>query len=55
MQADPSAAWQDYYRLCCAGGSRSYLNLLKVGNLKSPFEEGTVESVIAPLKEKLGL
>ncbi len=53
MQKNRSAAWDDYYRLCCAGGSESYLDLLKIGNLMSPFEPGTVEAVIAPIAQTL--
>lgn len=39
-------AWDDYLRLCKAGGSESFLNVLKVANLKSPFEDGCVEHII---------
>ena len=53
MQKNRSAAWDDYYRLCCAGGSESYLDLLKIGNLMSPFEPGTVEAVVAPIAQTL--
>jgi len=50
---DHEGAWQDYVRLCRLGGSRSFLNLAKAANLRSPFEKGTVSSVIAPIKEWL--
>ena len=36
---DPKAAWADYLALCKAGGSVGYFELLKVGNLRSPFDE----------------
>lgn len=39
-------AWSDYLRLCKAGGSMSFLKLVKLANLKSPFENGCIESVI---------
>lgn len=39
-------AWKDYVRLCKEGGSKSFLNLVKVANLNSPFEEGTVKPVV---------
>jgi len=38
-------AWKDYLRLCKAGGSASFLELVKLANLKSPFEAGTVKSM----------
>lgn len=46
-------AWADYYNLCKAGGSKSYFELLKVGNLSNPFEKGTVKKVIAGIVEDL--
>jgi len=39
-------AWEDYVRLCEAGGTDSFLNLLKTGDLKSPFDKGVVKKVI---------
>lgn len=53
MQQNRQEAWQDYYRLCCAGGSLPYLSLLKLANLSNPFEEGTVQRAIAPLVKAL--
>ncbi|MBM7693143.1 M3 family oligoendopeptidase [Peribacillus deserti] len=38
-------AWQDYLHLCRQGGSQSFLGLVEMANLQSPFENGTVESV----------
>lgn len=43
----PSVAINDYIRLCKEGGSKSFLELVKVANLKSPFDEGTLEEVVA--------
>jgi len=40
---DKAAAWEDYVRLCEAGGTTSFLKLLKIANLKSPFEPGVVK------------
>jgi oligoendopeptidase F len=45
QEKDP-AAWADYLTLCKAGGSQSFLGLVKLANLKSPFEQGTVEDVM---------
>ena len=43
MKEDRSAAWNDYLRLCKAGGTKGYFELLETGNLLNPFKEGTVE------------
>ncbi len=53
MKKDTKAAWADYYRLCQAGGSKGYFELLKLANLSNPFESGTVEKVIANIAEEL--
>lgn len=50
---DRAAAWSDYYNLCKAGGSKSYFELLKVGNLSNPFEEGSVKRAIEGVLEEL--
>jgi len=46
-------AWADYVNLCNAGGSRSFLELVKLANLRSPFEEGCIESVVGEIKQWL--
>ncbi len=43
-------AWTDYLRLCKAGGSLSFLELVKLAGLRSPFEEGCLESVVGEIK-----
>lgn len=52
-QEDHEAAWSDYLRLCKAGGSQSFLQLVQLANLRSPFEDGCVESVVGLIKEWL--
>lgn len=52
-EEDRKAAWKDYLNLCNAGGSLSYLGLLKVANLSVPFEEGSVKNAISYAKEIL--
>ncbi len=47
---DHSAAWNDYVKLCEAGGSLPFLELVKLANLRSPFDPGCVESVIGTIK-----
>jgi len=44
------AAWADYLHLCRQGGSKPFTELVKVANLLSPFEEGTVESVVGEIE-----
>ena len=44
---------KDYIRLCKQGGSKSFLELVKVANLKSPFEEATVNEVVGEVKSWL--
>jgi M3 family oligoendopeptidase len=46
-------AWTDYLRLCQAGGSLSFLELVKLANLRSPFEEGCLESVVDVIQNYL--
>ncbi len=51
MTDDFESAWSDYHRLCCAGGTKGYRELLALGNLSCPFDEGTVEKVIGDVKK----
>ena len=50
MMNQDQDAWNDYLALCDVGGSKSFLELVKIGNLKSPFEDGCVASVIADIE-----
>jgi M3 family oligoendopeptidase len=50
---DQPAAWQDYLRLCKAGGSQSFLELVQLANLKNPFNDGCLQSIISPIKQWL--
>jgi M3 family oligoendopeptidase len=50
---DRQGAWQDYLNLCQAGGSQSFVNLLKIANLSNPFEQGSIEKIIKPVKSFL--
>lgn len=38
-------AWNDYVKLCKAGGSQSFLSLVDLAGLDSPFKTGTVEKL----------
>lgn len=46
-------AWEDYVRLCKAGGSKSFLELVELANLENPFVDGTIKKVVGPIKEWL--
>ncbi len=48
-----TAAWADYLRLCQAGGSRSFLDLVRLAKLRSPFEDGCVASVVGEIRRYL--
>ena len=50
---DRKKAWEDYLKICEAGGSQSFLEIIKTGNLKSPFEENTINTVASKIKEYL--
>ena len=45
MQEDKASAWIDYLELCKAGGSMSFLDLVKLANIKSPFNPKVFEEV----------
>ncbi|WP_445488587.1 M3 family oligoendopeptidase [Niallia sp. 03133] len=47
-------AWNDYVKLCELGGSLPFTELVKEANLLSPFEEGSIESVIGEIDKWLG-
>ncbi|MUK88955.1 M3 family oligoendopeptidase [Ornithinibacillus sp. L9] len=50
---DREKAWNDYLNLCKLGGSKPFLGLVEAANLRSPFEEGTVESVVDEIEKWL--
>jgi M3 family oligoendopeptidase len=50
---DRSSAWKDYLKLCDAGGSKPFLELVKYGNLESPFKKETVENISTPIDDWL--
>jgi len=47
------SAWADYLRLCQAGGSQSFLELVELANLVSPFQEGCIASVVKVIENWL--
>lgn len=53
LHEDRESAWQDYLQLCKQGGSKSFLELVSDAKLLSPFEDGSIASVIHEIEEWL--
>lgn len=53
MRQDRQQAWVDYDRLCCAGGSKGYFELLELAGLSNPFHEGSVARAVCGVVEEL--
>lgn len=53
-RTDKDSAWQDYLRLCQAGGSKSFLGLVELAGLHNPFVDGTLAHIVTPVAEWLG-
>ncbi|MGL4798909.1 MAG: M3 family oligoendopeptidase [Cellulosilyticaceae bacterium] len=53
MNEDRVTGWQDYLNICDKGGTLSFLGFIKAGNMKSPFEEGCVSSIIGEIESYL--
>ncbi len=52
-RASHERAWADYLRLCQAGGSRSFLELISLANLESPFQKGMLQTIVKEIEEWL--
>ncbi len=50
---DREAAWSDYVKLCRAGGSMSFLDLVKLAGLHSPFDPAAITGVIGEIESWL--
>lgn len=53
IEANHTKALNDYLGICNVGGLYSFLELLQKANLKSPFEENTLQLLVNEIKEKL--
>ncbi|MDR2834435.1 MAG: M3 family oligoendopeptidase [Streptococcaceae bacterium] len=53
MHENVDEAWADYLKICQIGGTKSFLEIVEYANLNSPFEEGTVASVIGEITDWL--
>ena len=52
-EEDPVKTWESYEKLCRAGGSLPFTGLIKLAELKSPFEEGCLESIVEKVDDWL--
>lgn len=46
-------AWEDYMRICEAGGTKSFLETIEAAHLQSPFKKGSLEHVIETIDKEL--
>ncbi|MEA4869700.1 MAG: M3 family oligoendopeptidase [Christensenella sp.] len=53
IKQDHAAAWASYLRLCRAGGSLGYFELLSLAGLDIPFAEGSVERAVRHVIDEL--
>lgn len=49
-RGNPKAAWEDYLRLCQAGGSKAFLELVQLAGLRNPFEAGCISDLMEPIE-----
>ena len=45
LQSDPQDAWQHYMAYTRQGGSRTFVELLRHADLKTPFDEECLKTV----------
>jgi len=55
MKTDREKAWADYCRLCRAGGSKGYFQLLELAELSNPFRSGSVEKAVSGVLQELNV
>lgn len=53
IREDRDSAWESYIKLCKAGGSKPFLELVELAGLENPFVDGTIAKVVEPIKEWL--
>lgn len=46
-------AWKDYVNICSVGGTKSFVEQVKLANLKVPFEDGCLVEVAKRMEEEL--
>ncbi|MDD7761449.1 MAG: M3 family oligoendopeptidase [Ezakiella sp.] len=50
---DHKSAWESYLRLCKAGGTKPFLQLVELAGLENPFIDGTIKKTMEPIVEYL--
>ena len=50
---DRISGWEDYLRICKVGGTQSFLQIVKTGNLISPFDDKCIEYIIKNLETNI--
>lgn len=50
MEKSRKEGWEDYLKICKVGGTRSFLQIVKTGNLISPFDDNCIEFIINNLE-----
>ena len=50
MEEDRQQGWEDYLKICKVGGTESFLQIVKTGNLISPFDNNCIEFIINNLE-----
>lgn len=53
MEEDRISGWEDYLRICKVGGRQSFLQIVKTGNLISPFDDKCIEYIIKNLETNI--
>lgn len=53
MKRDRAGAWARYMKLCKAGGTKGYFDLLRDAGIPVPFEDGAVEQAVRGVIEEI--
>ncbi|MPM43942.1 hypothetical protein SDC9_90620 [bioreactor metagenome] len=50
MEENRQQGWDDYLKICKVGGTQSFIQIVKTGNLISPFDNNCIEFIINNLE-----
>lgn len=50
MEENRQQGWEDYLKICKVGGTQSFIQIVKTGNLISPFDNNCIEFIINNLE-----
>ena len=53
MEEEREKGWEDYLKICKVGGKESFLQIVKTGNLISPFDDSCIEFIINNLRNNI--